>query len=237
MQHHDPNVLARELGADPSFVETTIGLDRGRLLKSATHIYFIAERMGGWEVVEQTQFSDIARIERIQNFMGENTVVMTKNGRWTCKDVTEGIDLRRWVGTKALVNDQQARVVESVKKHLQSPTPSLSNPTNDDTDSLLASLSTSESIESKEDDDFDDVDDIDDVDDLLEPMQPSPPQRLSGNYSSQEPNQEVNDLLAKLEAAKTTTEETEEEPSKGGCGALFWWLFILYVMGNAFDLC
>ena len=93
--------LCVELNTDPSFVEATIGLDTGRLLKSTTHVYFIAPRMGGWEVIEQTALSELSKVEKKTNFIGETFVVHTKSGRWTCKDVTENVDLRQWVLQKA----------------------------------------------------------------------------------------------------------------------------------------
>ena len=88
MDHKNAAELTAELNADPSFVEATIGLDTGRLLKSASHVYFIAPRMGGWEVVEQSVLSDVSRVEKKSNFMGDTFVLHTKSGRWMCKEVT-----------------------------------------------------------------------------------------------------------------------------------------------------
>ena len=89
--------LTSELSADASFVEAKIGLDTGRLLKSTTHVYFIAPRLGGWEVIEQSTLSDVSRTEKKSNFMGDTFVIHTKSGRWVCKEVTEDIDLRSWI--------------------------------------------------------------------------------------------------------------------------------------------
>ena len=120
MQHQDPIVLATDLGADLSFVEVTIGLDKGRLLKSGTHVYFIAQRMGGWEVVEESLLSDVSQVNQTNNFMGEAMVIVTKSGRWSCKEITEGIDLRRWFGTKVSNVTPTSKAVETVKRQLDS---------------------------------------------------------------------------------------------------------------------
>ena len=101
MEQKTATELCAELKVDPSFVEATIGLDTGRLLKSATHVYFIASRMGGWEVVEQCLLSGVSRVEKKTNFMGNTFVMHTKSGRWMCKDVNENIDLRTWILQKA----------------------------------------------------------------------------------------------------------------------------------------
>ena len=101
MEQQTAAELCAELKTDPSFVEATIGLDIGRLLKSTTHVYFIAPRMGGWEVVEQTLLSELSKVEKQSSFMGDAFVFHTKSGRWICKGVTENVDLRQWVLQKA----------------------------------------------------------------------------------------------------------------------------------------
>lgn len=131
MQHQDPIVLAADLGADPSFVEVTIGLDKGRLLKSSTHIYFIAQRMGGWEVVEHCLLSDVSQVNQTNNFMGEAMVIVTKSGRWNCKEITEGVDLRRWFGTKVSNATATTKAVETVKRRLDSTQPASNTASND----------------------------------------------------------------------------------------------------------
>jgi hypothetical protein len=123
MQHQDPIVLATDLGADPSFVEVTIGLDKGRLLKSGTHIYFIAQRMGGWEVVEESLLSNVSQVNQTNNFMGEAMVIVTTSGRWTCKEITEGVDLRRWFGTKISNATATTKNLETIKHRRDSPQP------------------------------------------------------------------------------------------------------------------
>ena len=117
--------LTAELSTDPSFVEATIGLDTGRLLKSSTHVYFIAPRMGGWEVVEESALSDVSKVEKKSNFIGDTFVIHTKSGRWMCKQIPENVDLRHWI-------IQKARTVQSqpIRSNKSLESSSISSPTN-----------------------------------------------------------------------------------------------------------
>lgn len=107
MEQKTADDLTAELNTDPSFVEATIGLDTGRLLKSTTHVYFIAPRMGGWEVVEESALSDVSKVEKKSNFIGDIFVIHTKSGRWMCKELPENVDLRHWITQKARTVQRQ----------------------------------------------------------------------------------------------------------------------------------
>ena len=81
------------------FVEATL-VGYRETSEKCSHVYFIAPRMGGWEVVEQSVLSDVSRVEK-NHSMGDTFVMHTKSGRWMCKEVTEDIDLRSWILQKA----------------------------------------------------------------------------------------------------------------------------------------
>ena len=95
--------LTAELNGHEPLVIATMGLDTGRMMKSSTHLYFVAKRYGGWEVIEESPLSDVSKVEKKSNFLGDTYIFHTKSGRWTCKEVEDDIDLRQWMSRKGSV--------------------------------------------------------------------------------------------------------------------------------------
>ncbi len=92
------------------YVLASIGLDSGRLVQTETHLYFIIERFGTWEIVEECSLENIERVEVVENFIGTSTVIYTGSSSWTCKDLPENIDLDTWL------NSKRSRTVPPVQK-------------------------------------------------------------------------------------------------------------------------
>lgn len=95
--------LTAELNGHEPLVIVVMGLDTGRMMKSSTHLYFMAKRYGGWEVIEESPLSDVSKVEKKSNFLGDIYIFHTKSGRWTCKEVEDDIDLRQWMSRKGSV--------------------------------------------------------------------------------------------------------------------------------------
>lgn len=125
MDHKTAQELSAELNVAKQFVTVTIGLDTGRLVKSSTHVYFIAPRMGGWEIIEESSLLDVAKVEKKTNFMGDTFILHTKSGRWTCKDIEDEMDVRKWFGQAGAssVSGTQRTVKLQDNQPAQSTTP------------------------------------------------------------------------------------------------------------------
>ncbi len=246
MEQKTATELCAELKVDPSFVEATIGLDTGRLLKSTTHAYFIAPRMGSWEVVEQILLSDLSRVEKQSSFMGDTFVFHTKSGRWICKNVTENVDLRQWVL-------QKARGISSGRH--QSPTTSSSNATKTqpDTHSEWGESSSSVSLHQEATEDFfarersstssqsrsytdsESSDRSKTQKDLPEELESVFNQMTENPIESTSPpvsrNQDVDALLEKMSS-------TEEEDASGcGGSTLVKFIFFIWIVSSFLDVC
>ena len=122
MRYTTPESLAEEIGAALGFVQTTIGLDEGCLAKSPTTLYFLAQRMGGWEVVEETPLTDVVRVDKQINFMGEITVLICKSGRWQCRNVPESVDIAVWLGSSVTLDATDTKAMKaSLHTEMDSP--------------------------------------------------------------------------------------------------------------------
>lgn len=239
--------LSTELNTDPSFVEATIGLDTGRLLKSTTHVYFIAPRMGGWEVIEQTTLSGLSKVERKANFMGDTFVFHTKSGRWVCKEVTENVDLRQWVLQKArpsnISSSQYKATSTSVSTSpAEQPSASRSNwevsstsvaprATSQDDFFSKTESSTSSWLNQSSSDSFEVQEDLpEELQSVLDHVTTPPIQSVPPPV---ERNAEVDALLEKLASS------TDEESTSGSsCGGTLVKLFIfIWIFGIFTDLC
>ena len=237
MDHKNAAELTAELNADPSFVDVTIGLDTGRLIKSATHTYFIAPRMGGWEVVEQSLLSDVSRVEKKSNFMGDTFVIHTKSGRWMCKEVTENVDLRTWILQKARVTRASKSSTKNTEVSSNRTTVKKESPQQSEWESSTASVSKSEtdsanffsvSADPLGDslDGFDDsVSDREILSEEIESNFISTTERPAQSVQPTERLQQVDDLLQKIESS--------EDETQSGCGSglvkfiIFVWVFNL----------
>jgi len=225
MQHQDPIVLAADLGADPSFVEVTIGLDKGRLLKSSTHIYFIAQRMGGWEVVEHCLLSDVSQVNQTNNFMGEAIVIVTKSGRWSCKEITEGVDLRRWFGTKVSKATATTKAMETVKRRLDSTQPEFKAASNDWSKSQRSSSqentsSASSTVPPK----------LDDIFSYVQSTIDSQTSTSSTSSSSQDSTKnEMDTFLADI--------QSDTDDADGTGRSIVKWVIAIWIFGSFMDWC
>ena len=89
--------LTQQLANNTDYVSVTLDLYDGRLVQYDGRLYFIAERFGGWEVIEQASLTDIERVETVENFMGIVTEIRGRGVRWQCKNLPEGTDLNAWL--------------------------------------------------------------------------------------------------------------------------------------------
>ena len=248
MDQKNASELTAELNADPSFVEATIGLDTGRLLKSATHIYFIAPRMGGWEVVEQSVLSDVSRVEKKSNFMGDTFVMHTKSGRWMCKEVSEHVDLRSWILQKAQVTrgvstrhsssianqTSDASVASEYRRQpeWESSTTSISRSETDSANFFPSPSETADqSLDGFDDSNMSTFDQEilhEELESVFNSITERPPQSLQ---KPKERIKEVDDLLEKIASGA-------DDESESGCGGAFVKLFIfIWIFGIFADFC
>ena len=87
----------QHLANNTDYIPVTMDLYDGRLVQFEGQLYFIAERFGGWEVIEQASLADVERIESVENFMGVVTEIRGRGVRWQCKNLPEGTDLNAWL--------------------------------------------------------------------------------------------------------------------------------------------
>ncbi len=217
MHYENPEDLAKELGASVDFVTATVGLDEGVLSRSSTHLYFLAQRMGGWEVVEETPISQVNRVDSVENFLGTTMVIVTQNGRWTCRDVLEDIDLSTWLGqSSGTSNIARDKAIRSMKAKLESQKKTSENRKSDESKSTQI--------------DFEELE-------KAKPMDITRPQPLKSESNrptqTQQPteSQDLTQLLGEM--------EIESDDAEGsGCGKTFLKFFIfIWVIGFFGDMC
>ena len=85
------------LSVDTDFIPITMGLYEGRLVKTETALFFIAERFNGWEIMERCERSDIQKVEMSESFMGVVAQIHTAGTHWTLKDLPEGANVQEWL--------------------------------------------------------------------------------------------------------------------------------------------
>ena len=66
----DSNVVALTLADAKDFIPATMSLYDGRLVKTDTELFFIAERFSGWEIMESCDLEDVQKVEVNESFMG-----------------------------------------------------------------------------------------------------------------------------------------------------------------------
>lgn len=108
--------LIQQLTNNTDHVSVTLDLYDGRLVQNDGRLYFIAERFGGWEIIEQASLADVERIESIENFMGVVTEVRGRGVRWQCKNLPDGTDLNAWLFRESTETSMEAEptAVESL---------------------------------------------------------------------------------------------------------------------------
>ena len=93
----DSNKLVLTLADLHDFVRATMSLYEGRLVKTETELFFIAERFNGWEIMERCELSDIQKVETSESFMGVVAQIHTSGSHWTLKDLPEGTNVQEWL--------------------------------------------------------------------------------------------------------------------------------------------
>ena len=69
-----------------------LALDDGELVFTAGRVYFIALRLGQWDVVEEWERSSVSRWTLTDSFMGQELAIFTPNGRFLFRKVPEEVD-------------------------------------------------------------------------------------------------------------------------------------------------
>ena len=95
----DSNKLVLTLADLHDFVRATMSLYEGRLVKTETELFFIAERFNGWEIMERCELSDIQKVETSESFMGIVVEIHTSGSHWTLKEIPEGISVGQWLNS------------------------------------------------------------------------------------------------------------------------------------------
>ena len=117
---------ALALSSVEEYVSATMSLYDGRLVKTETELFFIAERFSGWEIMERCDLEDIQKVEVNESFMGTVVEIHTSGSHWSLKELPEGISIDQWLhgsnqlitepqSTRADINadDQEASVIDS----------------------------------------------------------------------------------------------------------------------------
>ena len=89
--------LLASLSVDAEFISATMSLYEGRLVKTDTELFFIADRFSGWEIMERCALVDIQKVEVNDSFMGTIVEIHTSGSHWSLKEVAEGVDVEQWI--------------------------------------------------------------------------------------------------------------------------------------------
>ena len=89
--------VVESLSLDADFIPVTMGLYEGRLVKTETELFFIAERFSGWEIMERCERSDVQKVEVNESFMGVVVEIHTNGSHWTLKDIPDGTSVEAWL--------------------------------------------------------------------------------------------------------------------------------------------
>ena len=79
------------------YVSASMSLYDGRLVKTETELFFIAERFSGWEIMERCDLEDIQKVEVNESFMGTVVEIHTNGSHWSLKELPEGISIDQWL--------------------------------------------------------------------------------------------------------------------------------------------
>ena len=93
----DSNEQAVTLAELQHFIPATMSLYEGRLVKTETELFFIAERFSGWEIMERCELSDVQKVEGKQSFMGTVVEIHTNSSHWSLKELPEDLDVEGWI--------------------------------------------------------------------------------------------------------------------------------------------
>ena len=98
----DSNELALTLAELQDFIPATMSLYEGRLVKTETELFFIAERFSGWEIMERCERSDVQKIEVNESFMGAVVEIHTNGSHWSLKELPETVSVEQWLSGNSL---------------------------------------------------------------------------------------------------------------------------------------
>ena len=93
----DTNDIATHLSVSKDFIPATMSLYDGRLVKTDTELFFIAERFSGWEIMERCDLEDVQKVEVNESFMGKVVEIHTSGSHWSLKELPEAADVEQWL--------------------------------------------------------------------------------------------------------------------------------------------
>ena len=106
----ESNDMATQLSTSEDFIAGSMSLYDGRLVKTDTELLFIAERFGGWEIMEQCSLEDVEKVEVDESFLGRVIEIHTSGTHWSLKDVDESVDVEGWI--KGTVSEQSVASIQ-----------------------------------------------------------------------------------------------------------------------------
>ena len=122
----DSNELALTLAELQDFIPATMSLYEGRMVKTETELFFIAERFSGWEIMERCERLDVQKVEVSESFMGRVVEIHTNGSHWSLKEVSEGVDVEAWIkGSSRSTEQSHRQIVESPIVEPQPDTPDI----------------------------------------------------------------------------------------------------------------
>ncbi len=118
--------LVKSLSLDADFIPATMSLYEGRLVKTDTELFFIAERFSGWEVMERCERSEVQKVEVSESFMGTVVEIHTNGSHWSLKEFPEGVDVEAWMnGSSRSTEHSDRQIVESPIVEPESDSPNI----------------------------------------------------------------------------------------------------------------
>ena len=116
----DSNKLVLTLADLGDFIPATMSLYEGRLVKTETELFFIAERFNGWEIMERCERSDIQKVEMSESFMGIVAQIHTSGTHWTLKEISEGISVDQWLnGSVQPISESQSTQEDLIQDEVE----------------------------------------------------------------------------------------------------------------------
>ena len=114
--------LLERLSLDTDFISATMSLYDGRLVKTDTELFFIAERFSGWEIMERCNLEEVQKVETNESFMGKVVEIHTSGSHWSLKELPEAADVEQWLkGQVSSVSSSNSEVspIEIAKESSQ----------------------------------------------------------------------------------------------------------------------
>ena len=137
----DSTELALELANLQGFIPATMSLYEGRLVKTKTELFFIAERFSGWEIMERCERSEIQKVESSESFMGVVVEVHTSGSHWSLKELPEGVDVEQWLNDSAQPVDESQSIQEQPRQEDEESDPVIDNRVDVHPEEIITSVS------------------------------------------------------------------------------------------------